>query len=305
MIKSIKVTNPNGEFLTIELRNPEQSGFFVRGEIDGLGPSKSDINMTNSLNSDGSYYNSSRVTNRNILIDFGFMETATENIEQIRNKAYRFFPMKTELELTLEREDGLIVSTKGYVESNHPRIFSKEAGTVISFICPESFFYGTEVVETTFSGVSGGFTFPFSNNSLVSPLLKFGTVFINTEANVFYEGNIPTGITIVIGFLGAVNDLIIHNITTGSNMAISSAKLIALTGYDFKNGDIVVISTIKGAKFIVLLRDGVEINILNTVSVLADWFTLQKGDNVFTYTVDSGLSNMQFYITHRILYEGI
>lgn len=304
MIKLIRVITPTGEKLEIELKSPEKSGFFI-DSIDGLGPSKSNVNVTASLYNDGAYYNSSRVVNRNIVLKFGFIETPTESIEQIRNKTYRFFPMKTRLDIEIEREDGLKVGTFGYVETNEPSIFTKESGTTISIVCPDAFFHGEEVIETTFSGVSGGFTFPFSNNSLTVPLIKFGNVFINTEANVFYEGNIPTGINAVIGFLGAVNNLTIHNITTGSDMAISSTKLIALTGFDFKNGDLVLLSTVKGNKFIYLVRNGLVVNILNTVSNLADWFTLQRGDNVFTYTASSGLSNIQFYISHRILYEGI
>ncbi len=304
MIRYIRVTTPTGELLEIDLKSPEKSGFFV-DLIEGVGPTKSDVNLSASLYNDGSYFNSSRILHRNIVFKLGFKETPTENIEQIRNKTYRFFPMNTNLDIQFQREDGLVVGTSGRVESNEPTIFAKDTGTTISIICPDAFFHAEQMTQTTFSGISGGFQFPFSNESLTEPLITFSDVYINTEANVFYGGNIPTGLLLIVNILGPVNNLTIHNVTTGGNMAISSDKLMMLTGDDFKAGDTFILSTVKGNKFVYLVRDGAYYNILNTIDILSDWFILQRGDNVFTYSANSGVSNLQFYINHRVLYEGI
>lgn len=303
MIQSVKVTNPRGEELTIELRNPSTSGFFVRS-IEGLGPSKSIINMGESLYEDGGFFNSARVQSRNIVFDLGFYDSLAETIEIIRRKTYRFFPMKTPLEIEITTDTRVGVTT-GYVETNEPNIFSKDEGTQISIICPGAYFLGSEYIETTFSGITDGFEFPWENPSLTESLIEFGDVFISTNANVFYDGDIPTGVDIYINFIGAVNNLTIHNITTGESMAISSTKLIALTGSNFVAGDFVVISTVKGQKSITLIRGGNFINILNTVDIVADWFQITKGDNVFTYTAASGLTNVQFSMGHRVVYEGL
>lgn len=303
MIQSVKVTNPRGETITLELKNPSTSGFSVR-RIDGLGPSKSIINMGESLYEDGGFFNSARVQSRNLLFDLGFFDSLEESIEDIRLKTYRFFPMKTPLEIEVTTDNRVGVIT-GYVETNEPNIFSKEEGTQISVICPGAYFFGSEYITTVFSGVTNGFEFPFENPSLTLPLIEFGSVFINTSANVFYEGDIPTGVDIYVSFIGAVNNLTIHNIITGESMAINSTKLIALTGSNFVAGDQLIVSTVKGAKSITLIRAGNYINILNTVDIIADWFQLTKGDNVFTYTAASGVNNMQFYIGHRVVYEGL
>lgn len=36
-----------------------------------------------------------------------------------------------------------------------------------------------------------------------------------------------------------------------------------------------------------------------------DWFTLAKGDNIFAFTADSGVTNLQFRIENKVIYEGV
>lgn len=303
MIKTLRITNHLGELLSIDLGSPEQSGFSIR-DISGLGPSKSTVNLSESLYGDGGFFNSARLSSRNIVFTLGFVETPIETIEMIRNKTYRFFPMKRPVTIEIETDLRTGV-TQGYVESNEPNIFSKDEQTQISVICPGSYFLSKELVETTFTGSTGGFEFPWENDSITVKLLKFADIFINTIANVFYEGDTETGVIIQIEFLGAVNDLTISNVDTGENMAISSSKLIALTGSNFVAGDFVEISTIHGNKYITLVRGTTVWNILNTIGTVADWFTIDRGDNLFTYTAQSGLANVKFKIFHNIVYEGL
>jgi hypothetical protein len=303
MIKTLKVTNNTGEVINIELRSPEESGLFVQN-IEGLGPPKSIINVSESLYGDGGFFNSARLSQRNIIIDLGFYNDGSQTIEEIRNSTYRFFPIKREIQLEIETDlrTGVI---KGYVESNEPKIFSNGESTLISILCPKPYFFEKEPVKTTFSGSTPNFEFPWENPSLTESLIEFGYVFINDEANVFYIGDIPTGVIIFINFLGPVNDLVIHNTITGESLAINSAKLIALTGSDFISGDLVILSTVQGDKYIRLYRNSNTINILNAIDFPADWFQIDRGDNVFSYTVDSGLSNVVFFIQHQIVYGGL
>lgn len=303
MIHSVKVTNHRGESIVFELEKPALSGFSVLN-ILGLGPVKSIINTNQSLYLDGSYFNSARLSERNIVLDLGFEETPDRSIELIRLDSYRFFPQKVPiiLEFTTDSRKASIV---GFVESNEPDIFSSKETTKISVLCPNPYFSEGSIITTLFTGVNPTFEFPWENPSLTLKLIEFGQIFVNTIANVFYTGETPTGVVIIISFSGAVTDPIIHNTITGENMALSSTKMTALTGFNFKAGDVVTISTIPGNKYIRLLRDGVESNILNVVDVLSDWFQIQKGDNLFTYTATSGLANMLFTIQHQVIYEAL
>jgi hypothetical protein len=303
MLEYFKVTNHLGESLLVELRNPETSGFFVRG-IDGLGPAKGIVNTTEVLSADGAFYNSSRISSRNLVFNLGFYDTPNLTIEDMRIQTYRFFPMKRLLTFEFQTATRYGLTT-GYVESNEPDIFSKEEGAVISVICPSAFFYGGSPALTYFTGIESTFEFPFSNESTESPLIEFGHVFIDTQKSVFYTGDEETGVTIYINVTGNVNNLAVHNATRSQTMEISSAQITAITGSNLIAGDQIIISTTKGNKHVYLIRSGVTYNILNAIDVNADWFTIERGDNVFTYTADSGLANLQFVIEYRVIYKGL
>lgn len=302
MIKSVTAINQLGESVTIELGSPEKSGFLILG-IDGLGPSKATINMTDILSDDGAVFNSSRVSTRNILLHLSFMGWPA-SIEGLRQESYRYFPVKTRVELIFEM-DNRTCWTYGYVESNTPSIFSKDEGTDISIICPDSYFYSQDTQVTLFSGVVPAFSFPFSNESITSNLVKFGDVSMSTSKTIYYEGEALAGVVMFMHALGPVINPTIFNIRTRESMRIDSTKLSILTGYGIIAGDDIIISTIKGDKFIVLQRDGVVVNILNCIDKNSSWFQISKGDNIFAYVADAGIANLQFRVENQVIYEGI
>jgi hypothetical protein len=301
MIRSLQITNPLGEVLVLELESPEKSGFSVL-DIDGLGPVKATINTSQLLSVDGSIFNSARVSERNITMKLRFMGSPT--IEETRHLAYKFFPIKKNVDLKIV-SDKRTALTSGYIEENDPDIFSNKEGTFISIICPEAFLRSENIVETVFSGTTSGFSFPFSNDSLISKEIIFGDLTLDTSASILYLGDADTGVKIFIHFIGPATGLSIYNVDRRETMDISSDKLVALTGSGFIAGDDVEISTLKGNKTITLIRSGERINILNCLNVSADWFQIQKGDNLFTFTADTGQTNVQLKVQHQLLFEGI
>ena len=140
MIYSIVVTNYLGDRIKLELGKPDVSGFLIKS-ITGLGPAKANVNTTEVSTNDGSLFNSARLSQRNIVLDMVFINTVYgESIEDLRQKSYKYFPLKKSVELTIET-DNRYVKTTGYVESNEPNIFSSQEGTQISIICPDPYFY--------------------------------------------------------------------------------------------------------------------------------------------------------------------
>lgn len=302
MIKSITVTNYLGDSLKLELTKPEKSGFIVE-TMSGLGAGKATINTTEVATNDGSLYNSARVSSRNITLGLRFLYDPT--IEDVRQRSYKYFPLKKKVTLQIET-DNRLSEIEGYVESNEPDIFSKEEGADISIICPFPFFYSASGDQTTiFSGVEPVFEFPFSNESLESKLLIMGEIQNKTENVVVYEGDVETGVTITIHALGEATNITIYNVSTRESMFIDTAKLESLTGSGIVAGDDIVICTVKGQKSIRLVRQGDTTNILNCLGKNADWFQLSKGDNIFAYTADTGTTSLQFKIENKILYEGV
>lgn len=307
MIYSIVVTNYLGDRIKLELGKPDVSGFLIKS-ITGLGPAKANVNTTEVSTNDGSLFNSARLSQRNIVLDMVFINTVYgESIEDLRQKSYKYFPLKKSVELTIET-DNRYVKTTGYVESNEPNIFSSQEGTQISIICPDPYFYsaredGNNV--TNFYSIDPMFEFPFSNESLDEPLLVFGEIQIKTEGVITYHGDSEIGVMIYIHAIGPATNINIYNTETREVMRINTEKISSLTGKGIVASDDIVINTAKGEKSITLIREGVSYNILNCLDKNTDWFTLAKGDNIFAFTADSGVTNLQFRVENKVIYEGV
>lgn len=307
MIYSIVVTNYLGDRIKLELGKPDVSGFLIKS-ITGLGPAKANVNTTEVSTNDGSLFNSARLSQRNIVLDMVFINTVYgESIEDLRQKSYKYFPLKKSVELTIET-DNRYVKTTGYVESNEPNIFSSQEGTQISIICPDPYFYsagedGNNI--TNFYSIDPMFEFPFSNESLDEPLLVFGEIQIKTEGVITYHGDSEIGMMIYIHAIGPATNINIYNTETREVMRINTEKISSLTGKGIVASDDIVINTAKGEKSITLIREGVSYNILNCLDKNTDWFTLAKGDNIFAFTADSGVTNLQFRVENKVIYEGV
>ena len=307
MIYSFAITNYLGDRVKLELGKPEVSGFLIKS-VTGLGPVKANINTTEVVTNDGSMFNSARLSQRNIVFQLAFVDTVYgETIEDIRQKSYKYFPAKKSVEIVIET-DNRYVKIKGYVESNEPDIFSSQEGTQISIICPDPFFYsagedGNNV--TDFYTIDPMFEFPFSNESLTDPLLIFGEIQIKTEGVITYHGDSEIGVVIYIHAIGPATNINIYNTETREVMMINTTKLEKLTGKGLVASDDIIINTTKGEKSITLVREGASYNILNCLDKNTDWFTLSKGDNIFAFTAETGVTNLQFRIENQVIYEGV
>lgn len=305
MIKTITVTNYLGDSLVLDLARPEESGFLVKS-VTGLGPGTANINLTELSTIDGSLYNSARLSARNIVISLAFLWH--DSIEDVRQKSYKYFPIKKKVKLLVET-DNRKAEIEGYVETNDPNIFSQQEGTDISILCPDPFFYSCEsdgLNTTVFYGVESIFEFPFESNlSSDNGTLEMGVIQNQTEKVITYDGDAEIGLTITIHAVGQASNVTIYNMGTRESMKIDTDKLSTLTGSGIIAGDIITICTTIGSKSIKLLRSGKTTNILNCLDKSTDWFKLVKGDNLFAYTAESGCENLQFEIVNRVLYEGV
>lgn len=302
MIKTVKITNYLGEAITLSLTDPSSSGFAV-ASITGIGPVKANINTTEVATNDGSVYNSARLDSRNIVLELIF---EGQNIEEIRHKSYKYFPTKKPISLTFTT-DRREASITGYVESNEVILFSKREGSQISIVCPDPYFYSISenTQATVFYGIDPLFEFEFSNESLTEKLIEFGSINAVTDANVFYNGDAEVGVTVTLHATGPAEGIGIYNTGTRESMLINTDRVAAISGGPIQAGDDIIICTVKGRKSARLLRAGTYYNILNALDRGARWFQLAKGDNVFAYTAEVGIANLQFRVENDTLYEGI
>lgn len=304
MIKSVTITNHLDESIKLDLFNPDSSGFIIKS-IEGLGPVKANINFKELATNDGSIDNSARLSSRNIVMSLQFLESPT--IEETRLKSYKYFPIKRNIKFLIET-DTRICETIGRVETNVPTIFSNAEGCQISILCSNPYFYSAGengINQTIFYGTEPLFEFPFSNESLTEDLIEFGSIKNQTEGTIYYDGDAEIGITIQIHAVGEAEGLAIYNTKTREFMRINDEKLKSLMGTGIQAGDEITITTSRGEKGIFMLRSGITTNILNSLEKPIKWFQLSKGDNTFAYTASAGLTNLQFRIENKVIYEGV
>ena len=305
MIKLITITNPNGEELTINLDDIEpESGLFITG-IEGLGPVKADINMTELAAKDGSKYNSSRANGRNIVMKVRFIYASS--IEEVRLLTYKYFPLKKRIKFHIETENR-IAEVDGYIESNEPDIFSLEESATISIMCESAWFKdasedGIQIID--FSDIVPLFEFEFEDDDEESPTIEFSSLEIKRENVVTYNGDTDNGFIMRMFIEGPVTNPSIYNIETLESIKIDTTKVAAIVGSAVKGGDEIRINSIQNEKSVTLIREGRTYNILNALDVNAAWFVLHPGDNLFGYTADSGELNIVFRIESQILLQGV
>lgn len=293
MIQSIQVTNHIGETFLFELGNPWAIGLALTS-IDGLGPTDVVVDTSRITSADGTMFNSAHSGQRNIVFKMRFVSA---DVEKDRQQSYKIFPQKKRVDFVFNTTERSL-KTWGIVESNEPNIFSKEEGTSVSIICPPAFFEALDedVQISTMAGIQMLFEFPFSNESLSENLIEFGSIELQKETVIQYEGDTDTSVLIHIHTLGAASGITIHNTGTRETMRLDASLL---------SGDDVYINTERGNKYVKLIRNGIETNLLNSLDINSVWFRLVRGDNVFAFVADTGGENIQMEITHRPLYVGV
>lgn len=286
----------------MELTNPAASGLMI-ANIEGLGPANANI-ITNELATvDGSVFSSARQTNRNIVMTI--VMWPGEDIETMRQKTYRYFPIKKDVVLRIETDNKLVECT-GYVESNTPVIFTEQEYTQVSIICPDPYFYDLNNTVVSFDSIIPLFEFPFSNESVTENLIEFGEIYLDTRRTIEYAGDEDVGLTINITVMDAsVKNITISNTQTYEKFIIYTDKIKSITGKQLQAGDEIYVVTNKGSKSVRLLRDGRWTNIISAIDKDSDWFQLSVGPNEFDYTVEQGVEYVSLGFSYRNAYGGV
>lgn len=267
LLNAVKVTNAQGSVLDLQLDNP--SGGFVVKNIDGLGPVKATLVSTSFANLDGGQYHSARREPRNIVLTLGLApDYAVESVQDLRDQLYAYFMPKSKATMDFNLFDKFTqnvskqnkdLSIECRIESCAPSIFTKDPAMDISVMC-----YDPDFVDPT----------PVSFvESTVSDL---------TETNIPYDGTVDTGVIFRLDVDRALSDFTIyHRPPDGSLVTLDfSYPLIA--------GDTVEISSVRGSKYAILTRAGVESSVLYAISPQSGWLTLQPGENrIRVYAIDT------------------
>lgn len=310
MMYSLRVANNLGDELYLQLNDPWKTGLAIK-EIGGIGPSKASIHTVSMATNDGSRYTSSKIEERNITIDFIFVEGDGNSIEDSRLLTYKFFTTKKQVKLWFETENRY-ASIVGYVESNEPVIFSDDtdsAGCRVSIICPNPYFedasiYGSNTVK--FTDNNPLFEFPFSNESVTIDLIELSELSDVMTQIVDYKGDGDIGFVMEFSIDSPTGDITFRNVTYNESFTILDSAIKTITGENLKNGDKVYISTIRGSKTVALVREEQTYNILSAFDFdNSVWMTIHPGVNEFIIRNSKSKKDIVAKIAYQTLYEGI
>lgn len=281
-----KVQNNNGEILV--LTNNESNYQVI--SVEGTNPPSALINLSKIAMIDGSKFNSSQLTERNLVIQIRI----NGNVEENRIRLYSFFKSK-ELCRFYYSNDSRSVYIDGYVENIEFTPFTNNEIVQISMICPNPYFKDeTERIER-FIKVFSGFEFPFAISESGIPFSEIN------NASALVINNISereTGMIIEVTFNDDCDKLQIRKLSSSESIIINHA---------FLQYDKVVINTNKGNKSVKLVRNGIESNLFPSMTTNSKFFQMELGDNIFDYSVDDGERNdaVEVLFKYNFNYGGV
>ena len=255
-------------------------------EFSGLNPPHAVINTNTTALLDGGKFNSSKLQMRSMNIAFAIESPAEEN----RLAVYQVLQCKQPIRLYFKSEM-LDLFIDGYVEDLDFTYFAMKNVATVSILCPSTYFKGAQEIINELSSLIPLFHFPTDG-----PIV-FGSIVPQISVEVENDGNVETGLTIVMYAKDSIKNPKIFNYETNEFLGLN---------FTMQTGDEITITTGQGDKKITLLRGGVETNIFNYLDKNSTWLQLNPGGSVFVYEVEEGnVINLDIVIKHYDLYEGV
>lgn len=280
---TLKIQNTLGELFELTHDSKE---FYVTS-ITGLTRPATTVNTTTGGVIDGTFFNSARVEQRNIVITI----VINGDIEMTRQRLYRIFPVKTKCTIFFENK-AKNVKIDGYVELLDGDLFTERQTIQVSIICPRPFFEDAETIVTELSQVIKEFEFPFAIEE--SDPIEFSEVSSSPIVEIQNTGDTVTGFRCTATALKSFSSLVITNITTGEYIGIT---------YSFHSNDIIEICTEQGNLSATVTRSGATTSLINNLQEGSKWFRLAVGKNELTFT--GGTQAVELEISFNPLHGGV
>ena len=267
MAYKIRLKNHRGDVV-----NLTSSPRWQMVKAEGLTPVDADINLSENANTDGGYFRSSRLGERNIVLTLYLNNNAEAN----RLELYKYIKTKKPVTLYIDT-NYRHVYINGYVESLSAGIFDKKEKVQISIICPNPYFLNENESVGDFAYTQDELEFPLD---LPEEGLSFGSIINETEINIHNGGDVETGM--LIHFYVDAPDIQFPTLWNDAGQGIGLNLGVSGFGNDF------YIDTRQGQKRAWKIYQGEEINITNAVMLknTNSWLQLEAGDNVMTYGND-------------------
>lgn len=258
-------------------------------EMQGLNPPEAVINTFTKSIVDGEFVSSTKLKSR--IIELAFV--ITYNAEEHRRNLYKVLSVRSPLRLYY-KNSFRNVYIDGILQNFNVDYFNRTQVITLTIFCGNPYFVDIKEIETPISNSTAGFTFPFKNglNTLIFSTRK--------ERNAVIENETGQEVGFIAKFLfkDSVQNVELHE---------ESANLSMYIRGNFRKGDEIELSTVKGDKYCHLLSGGRRVSILDSVSA-TDWLYISTGRNVFTYLIDNSSSaydKCNILIKYKKYYEGV
>ncbi|MGF0471149.1 phage distal tail protein [Lysinibacillus fusiformis] len=286
LIKDMTITNNRGDSIV--------SGrhFFIRDDfaISGLG---ANVNMSETT-SDGAHYQSTTLSTRDVDVPFYIKKTNTEHwwIEEKRQDIYRvcnpkFNPMR--IDFSTNSGDQFYVnanlSAAPLFNQGRANDNSRWVTGLLQFISSDPFIYEAAIRKIDIALWESNLEFPLE---VVEEGIEIGYRNPSLIVNVVNEGSESSGMSIRFLALSQVVNPKLLNVTTYEAFNLK---------YTMLAGDVIEVSTYKGKRSIILIRNNVKSNIFNALDFMSSTFLqLEPGDNLLRYDATSGLDFLEVSI---------
>ena len=281
---SLKLENSNGNIINI---NDETRYIVV--DISGLNPPPASLFLTKSPNRKGSKKNGSTLDGRNLIIQIKILG----DIEQNRNALYSWADTESELKIYYQNGEKNVYC-EGTVTDCDFSLFTNNQVVSLAITCPNPYLKELTEIQTEISSLTKHFTIPFTMNASGVP---FSTIRDSNTTNIFNSGA-ETGVKITIKCNGEVKNLSIF--VANDTTQIFTIKTTLLKDWT------VVIDTESSPKTVKAYKpDGSVENLMKYLGANPTWFTLKKGNNLFGYLADSGISDAEITFSFENKYLGV
>lgn len=280
---TLKIDNHRGSLYELT----HNTGRYAVVGIDGLTRPPTSINTAIAGGIDGSFFNSARVEQRNLVISI----ILRGDIEANRQALYSIFPLKSICTVYFENKNRS-VKIDGYVETLEADLFSMQERVQVSIICPRPYWEDMNAIIDEISTLVKNFQFPF----LISEPISFADIYNEPHAFLNNIGDAETGFELSVTLTSNISELIITNSTTGAYFGVQYAML---------EGDILTLSTIQGRLSVQIQRNNSTINLLNYITSGSTWIKLAPGLNDITYSCGEDDADLPIQINAVWLYGGV
>ena len=273
MLDRVTITNNQSDSLTIPFLDGAD-GFYIE-EVDGMDPVNAVLVSSSFAQVDGEQYQASRREARFLVFKMGVdVSQIHGSVTALRRKLMNYLMPKAEVNLRFFSDDHPTVDIVGVVESFDWPLFVQEPEVTLSIKCHKPDFM-----------------------DLVPVTLAMQTDPTPLSTLVEYTGSVETGFIFRLEVDREISEFTIQH-RTASN---------ALSTLEFAEplivGDVLTISTITGAKSIMVNRGGTSSSLMYGMSPYSNWINLFPGRNYFSVVADG--APMDYTLEYVTRYGGL